>query len=284
MKCACIQVLDYRLFSTAHKIQARPKWTSERACNGKADILYIYLSLPFCMLISTWHKTTNKMKQKYQSCSGRFVSRCFFPPILLKLKQHQAICNMVETNIGTLNATIAFFLSFSLLYMWKCKYLQNAKSIKQNGILTERERKLKHPEKSHLSDFDGFIMFDWVNVFSIYIFYLHMYLVSCWIFPYNSCIRSRLLFGLHTIFRVFVSLFLITGYQLFAFVFGSLSSWAMYTITYQLFSLSLSLTFPCLWLTKFAAAIIPAKHLAAWFTNHAGRWSTFTNIHQASIE
>lgn len=110
------------------------------------------------------------------------MSRCFSPPIF-RAETAATPGNMQYDRDKHRNVkrNERFFFSLSLLYMWKCKYLQNVKSIKQNGILTEREHeqwKLKHPEKSHSSGFDGFIMFDWVNVFSIYIFYLHMFLVS----------------------------------------------------------------------------------------------------------
>lgn len=132
---ACYTIARLSLISNDIHLQINKERTSkhrERAVHA----FVLYLSLPIsCVLISTWHKTTNKFKLKYQSYRlGRLcraIRFFFFYYSTAKAGGWAAFSN-------TTKPIPVFFQCVSVANMWKCKYLQNVKSIEQNDSLWRR--------------------------------------------------------------------------------------------------------------------------------------------------
>lgn len=102
-----------------------------------------------CLLISTWHK--RRAQTKISILLGCWSSVLFSH---VKRKSWER----------ALNTARFFFLCFCHCYMWKCKYLQNVKSIKQNSILMKwnmhwKPNQQQEQQVVHISKhFDSFIM------------------------------------------------------------------------------------------------------------------------------
>lgn len=121
MKCACTQVLDYRLFQRQHKIQARLRFV----------VVVVIAIVDFPCVDINLTQTTNKWtnEQTETKISILLVGWCHFffdLTFLLRLRRRR----------GIQHARFDSFFSL-FCYMWKCKYLQNVKSIKQNNILQQ---------------------------------------------------------------------------------------------------------------------------------------------------